>query len=276
MGTFNRDTHEVHAKIVFYGASGSGTTTNLRFIQRKLRSEHRGELRTLTPREGASETYEVLPVDLGSVRGFHTSFHLYTVPAGQKHAPVRRKLLEGVDAVVFVADLRSERHEATLASLKELESYLRSYGRSVEDIVLLLQYNHRDSVEENAVEQLHHAIWVDPNAAFEAVASQGTGVLGTLTTLSKLILARLRREADQQNSREIGAGEFAVAVEDDDVVLADETSPRLNLGPEKGFRVESGGPVSGTDREIRIPIALIDEGTGRRIGFSLRVNLDLD
>ena len=274
MGVLNRETREVHAKIVFYGASGAGTTTNLRYIQRKLKSEHRGELRVLRPREGAEETYEVLPVDLGSIRGVHTSFHLYTVPSGKKHAPVRRDLLNGVDAVVFVADLRPDRHEATLASLKELESYLRSYGRSLEDIVLLLQYNHRDSVEENAVEQLHHAVWVEPNAAFEAVASQGTGVLGTLTTLSKLILARLRREADQQSPREMGAGEFAAAPEP--VVMGGPTSPHPSLGPssEKGFRIESGGPVTGTDAELRIPITLVDEGSGRRVHFSLRVNLD--
>ena len=69
MGVLNRETREVHAKIVFYGASGAGTTTNLRYIQRKLKTEHRGELRVLRPREGAEETYEVLPVDLGSIRG---------------------------------------------------------------------------------------------------------------------------------------------------------------------------------------------------------------
>ncbi len=274
MGSFDREKREVHAKIVYYGASGAGTTENLRYIQRKLKSEHRGELRSLTSREGADETYEVLPVNLGSVRGFDTSFHLYTVPGGPKHAPVRRTLLEDVDAVVFVADLRSERHDATLASLKELESYLRSYGRSLQDIVLLLQYNHRDSVDENAVEQLHRAVWVKSNAVFEAVASQGTGVLSTLTTLSKLILARLKREADQQSSPQIGAGELLAG--DDPLLEIEDTSPKLILGSEKGFRIESGVPIATTDREIRIPVAIVEEGSGRRITFSLRVNLDLD
>ena len=117
-------------------------------------------------------------------------------------------------------------------------------------------------------------MWVEPNAVFEAVASRGTGVLATLTTLSKLILARLKREADQQSSREIGAGELMAG--DDPLTELEDTSPRLILGSKKGFRIESGGPIGTTDREIRIPVAIVEEGSGRRISFSVRVNLDLD
>jgi signal recognition particle receptor subunit beta len=289
MGVVNREASEIHAKIVFFGPRGAGTTTNLRFIHQKLRREHRGDLKVLGAKTGANGSYEFLPVELGPVRGFRTSIHLYTVPHGAEHATVRRNLLENVDGVVFVADLRPDHHRATLASLKELEGHLRSYGRSFNDIVLVFQYNRRDAVEENAVEKLHRAVWVEPSAAFEAVASEGTGVLGTLTTLSKLILARLRRETEDEDSPGIESAVLDPETLDDtgdglepsvvaemtgefEVPLVEE--PSSPEAPPKGFRVDSGGPVSGGDDGLQIPIVLVDEGSGRRVELCVRVTLD--
>jgi signal recognition particle receptor subunit beta len=289
MGVVNREASEIHAKIVFFGPRGAGTTTNLRFIHEKLRKEHRGDLKVLGAKTGAHGSYEFLPVELGAVRGFRTSIHLYTIPHGAEHATVRRNLLENVDGVVFVADLRPDHHRATLASLKELEGHLRSFGRSFSEIVLVFQYNHRDSVEENAVEKLHRAVWVEPAAAFEAVASEGTGVLGTLTTLSKLILARLRREADEDYAPDIEAAVLAPEALDDTgnalepSVVAEITGefeaplveePFAEAEPSaKGFRIESGGPVSGDEEGLRIPIVLVEEGSGERVELCVRVAL---
>jgi signal recognition particle receptor subunit beta len=287
MGVVNRDTREIHAKIVFFGPPGAGTTTNLQFIHRKLKKDHRGELKTLGAEDGPQGSYEFIPVELGSVRGFRTSIHLYSIPQGARNAAVRRKLMHEVDGVVFVADLRPDHHRATLAALKELEGHLESYDRSLSEVVLVLQYNHRDDVQENAVEKLHRSVWVEPAAAFEAVASEGTGVLGTLTTLSKLILARLRREADHEHSRDASDPVLEPLPEEDDLiepaVLAEGSDefdlPLVSLEPDSegssnGFRIESGGPVSGTKSELRIPVVLVEEGSGQRVELCLQLTLE--
>jgi hypothetical protein len=275
MGVLDRKTREIHAKIVLYGAAESGTTTNLKFIHRKLKRSHRGDLGTKGSGSGA---YEFLPVNLGPVRGYQTSIHVCSVPAGAEHAATRQNLLDGVDGVVFVADLRPHRHKATLESLKELEANLRHHGLSVGDVAIVLQYNHRDEVQENAVDALHRAIWVEPSAAFEAVACDGTGVLVTLTTLSKLILGRLRRQADHSDTPIEAA---VIAPEEPSVVarVTGEFDIPLAPGAEpesetKGFRVESGGPVEGTERALSIPIVLVDEESGRKVSLALRLSLE--
>ncbi|MEE8558306.1 MAG: hypothetical protein V3T14_10515, partial [Myxococcota bacterium] len=216
---------------------------------------------------------------LGRVRGFKTTIHLYSVPQGAQYADERRRLLEDVDGVVFVADLRPDHHRQTLSSLKELESHLASYGRSTSDGVLVLQYNHRDEVQENALEALHRAIWVEPAAVLEAVAAEGTGVLGTLTTMSKLILGQLRREVDGEQkagvqpavlaSEKGGAGERSVVAEP-----AGNLKATVTTDDGKGFRVESSGPVLGSDGDLQVPVVLVEEGSGRRVEICLRVNLD--
>ena len=42
MGTADRDAHEIHGKVVYFGPTGAGKSANLAFIQRKLKREHRG------------------------------------------------------------------------------------------------------------------------------------------------------------------------------------------------------------------------------------------
>ncbi len=288
MGVLNRETRKIHAKIVFFGPPGAGTTTNLQFIHHKLKREHRGELKTIGGKPGGPGTYEFLPVELGAIRGFRTSIQMYSIPQGAQHVALRRELLQDVDGIVFVADLRPDHHRATLASLKELEGHLHSYGRSFSDIVLVFQYNRRDAVEENAVEELHRAIWVEPTAAFEAVASEGTGVLGTLTTLSKLILARLRREADGEASLQIAPAVLAPESSDETgeraepavvAELSGEFDAPLESGARgpstsKGFRIESGGPVSGTEQDLQIPIVIVEKGSGQRVELCVRLKLE--
>jgi hypothetical protein len=271
MGISNPNTREIQAKIVLYGAEGSGTSSNLRYIHRKLKREHRGGLRILRSPAGSGGAYECLPVDLGSIRGYRTSIHLYTVPGGASHAATRRDLLKDADGVIFVADLRPQRHAATIESLRELDGHLKHHRHSYEDVPLVLQYNHRDEVQENAVEALHRAVPLQPSAAFESVASEGTGVLVTLTTLSKLILNRMRREPDHGSQPAERAAE-------EPVVLAEpaaEVEIDLEVGQEgKRFRVESGGPVEGTDCDLRIPIVLVEEGSGRRVELSLTLSVE--
>jgi signal recognition particle receptor subunit beta len=273
MGTADRDAHEIHGKVVYFGPTGAGKSANLSFIQRKLKREHRGELKKQTARDGTT-TYDVLPVSLGSVRGYKTSILISTVPGAPQAAAVRRELLKDVDGIVFVADLRPERHDATLAAANELRRLLGLQGRKIEDVPLVLQFNRRDQVDENAVERLHRKLGIQ-GACFEAVASEGTGVLQTLTTLSKLVLTELRKAVDEAAAKNTPAKERPAAA-----TLATSTpaqgtrSKPKEAGPEKGFSIESAGPVDGGGSEICIPVRLVDEASGRRVEIAVRIAID--
>lgn len=276
MGTADRDAREIRGKIVYYGAAGAGTSSNLLFIQRKLKREHRGELKRLATRDGVT-TYETLPVELGAVRGFKTSIQISSVPGAAQAAALRRQILEGVDGIVFVADLRPERHAATTAALEELQKHLASYGRELENVPLVVQYNHRDQADENAVERLHRLLPLRQASCFDARADEGMGVLQTLTTLSKLVLVELRKTLDETpersrpNEREIEEVE-PLGPPTGEVTASYEEMPAAVAA--KGFAVESAGPVDGGGSEISIPVRLIDEATGRRVEIVVRIAID--
>ncbi|HXX48535.1 MAG TPA: GTPase domain-containing protein [Myxococcota bacterium] len=276
MGTADREAHEIHGRVVYFGPTGAGKSANLRFIQRKLKREHRGELKKKIAKDGAT-TYDVLPVSLGAVRGYKTSIEISTVPGSPQAAALRRELLKDVDGIVFVADLRPERHDATLASAAELRQHLSAQGRKIEDVPLVLQYNRRDQVDENAVERLHRKLGIK-GACFEAVASEGTGVLQTLTTLSKLVLAELRKAVDEVSRATPARAQRAVTSVDplEPPTGTNALTARVKpaVAAEKGFTIESAGPVDGEGSEITIPLRLVDEASGRRVEIAVRIAID--
>jgi hypothetical protein len=192
MAEADSDRREVNARIVYWGAEGAGKATNLRAIHRKLRPDHRGRLEAVATQLDPSVCSYRLPIELGEIAGVKTRIQIIAMPGGSEQAPTRKQLLDRVDGIVFVVDARRERIDHNVASLEELRGALAAYGRALESVPLVVQYNHQDQSDPYVLEELHRKLDVKGAAAFEAVASEGTGVLPTLTTISKRVVKQLR------------------------------------------------------------------------------------
>ena len=144
MALVNYNQREISAKLVYYGPGLSGKTTNIQFIHKKLRSEHRGKLMSLATKTDRTLFFDFLPVDLGEIQGFKTRFHLYTVPGQVFYNATRKLVLKNVDGVVFVADSQAHRMGSNIESLKNLEENLAEYGKDLQSMPFILQYNKRD------------------------------------------------------------------------------------------------------------------------------------
>src|SRR5207244_5554707 len=83
---------EINCKIVYYGAGLGGKTTNLQYIYQKTAEQQKGKMISLATETERTLFFDFLPLDLGSVRGFKTRIHLYTVP-GQVFYDASRKLI---------------------------------------------------------------------------------------------------------------------------------------------------------------------------------------
>ena len=197
---------EVNARIVYWGIEGAGKRTSLEGVYRKLRPDHRGEMRDVPTRFDPSVSYTVLPIELGEVGGQRTRIELVAVPGAPEHAPTRKQLLDQVDGIVFVVDCRRERVEENLASFEELAKALEDYARSIDGMPLVVQYNKRDLSDAYGAEELHRRLGLAGATVFEAVATEGTGLLPALSTISKKVIRALREES-------IGAGRTPLAPE---------------------------------------------------------------
>jgi len=184
--------NEVNARVVYWGIEGSGKTTNLDAVYARLRPDHRSQIRHEPTRFDPSVSYEILPIELGEIAGVRTRLQIVCAPSGDEHAPTRKQLLDEVDGVVLVLDSQPERRDENLACYEELRRALAAYGRSLDSIPLVVQYNKRDLGDPYAIESLHRKLDLGSAPVFEAIATEGTGVLQTLSTISKRVIRSLR------------------------------------------------------------------------------------
>lgn len=191
MSMINYASREINCKIVYYGPGLGGKTTNLEYVFNKVNPETRGKLISLATETERTLFFDFLPVDLGSVKGFKTRFHLYTVPGQVYYNASRRLILKGVDGVVFVSDSTAARMDANIASLQNLYENLAEYGHDPGSLPMVIQYNKRDLPGATSVEELRRELNPTGLPDFEAVAVNGTGVFDTLKTVSKLVLKSL-------------------------------------------------------------------------------------
>jgi signal recognition particle receptor subunit beta len=224
MSMINYAAREINCKIVYYGPGLGGKTTNLEHIYGKVKPDTRGKLISLATETERTLFFDFLPVDLGTIRGFNTRFHLYTVPGQVYYNASRKLILKNVDGIVFVADSQIERMEANLESMQNLYDNMAEYGYDLTRMPFVIQYNKRDlpnaapigelqaalnpgwePVEpakaritpdpyhagQNLVDQISTGEWVEHVPYFEAVAVGGDGVFDTLKAVSKLVLKAL-------------------------------------------------------------------------------------
>ena len=195
MTFINYVAHEINCKIVYYGPGLGGKTTNLKYVYGITSPENRGKMISLATETERTLFFDFLPIDLGQIRNYSTRFHLYTVPGQVFYDASRKLILRGVDGVVFVADSQAERMDANIESLSNLEQNLKEHGFDLNTIPYVLQLNKRDLPNVIPAEKLQKVLRVKGEPVYEAVATQGTGVLETLKAITRQVLVALRKSA---------------------------------------------------------------------------------
>ena len=193
MTFINYASREINCKIVYYGPGLCGKTTNLQYIYDSTAPQAKGKLISLATETDRTLFFDFMPLELGTVRGFKTRFHLYTVPGQVYYDASRKLILKGVDGVVFVADSQEERMDANLESLYNLEENLQSQGYNLRDLPYVLQLNKRDLPNVIPTDELFAELQRKGEPVFEATASQGAGVFDTLKAVAKQVLTELRK-----------------------------------------------------------------------------------
>ena len=221
MALFNYATRELSAKVVYYGPGLSGKTTNIEMVHRLLKPEQKGRLISLPTETDRTLFFDFLPLDLGQIKGVKVRFHLYTVPGQVFYNATRRLVLQGVDGVVFVADSQVDMMNSNVESLKNLRDNLATYGKKLEELPFVMQYNKRDLKKITSAKEMSAQL-NDLNApVYEGIAKDGIGVTETLVGISRLVFANLRKNLLLPGETE----ELEGAVEISDVAAVETQSP---------------------------------------------------
>jgi len=193
MSFINFAAREINCKIVYYGPGLGGKTTNLQYVYDKTADKQKGKMISLATEADRTLFFDFLPLDLGTVRGFKTRFHLYTVPGQIFYDASRKLILRGVDGVVFVADSQQERMDANLEAMENLQENLTEHGYDFRQLPYVLQLNKRDLPNAVSSDNLRRELIKKGEPSFEAIACQGTGVFETLKAISRQVLEELKK-----------------------------------------------------------------------------------
>lgn len=211
MAQYNEATRELAIKIVYYGPALSGKTTNLQALFQKIDPKVRGRLMTLDTKDDRTLFFDMMPVFFRTAGGIKVKLKLYTVPGQVMHASTRRIVLQGSDAVAFVADARRSETASTLAYWNDLLRNLEANGLDPRRLPIVIQKNKTD------LPDLRDDDFADLRSAVEApvvpaVAVQGDGVLETLRTLLQLTYRDLERTMGMERRFGIHESEFVGSV----------------------------------------------------------------
>lgn len=193
MSFINFAAREINCKLVYYGPGLGGKTANLQWIYDNANPSQKGKMISLATETDRTLFFDFLPLDLGTVRGFKTRFHLYTVPGQVFYDASRKLILKGVDGVVFVADSQEERLDANLETLENLQENLAEHGYNFKTIPYVLQLNKRDLPYILPVADLTNQLRAKGEPIVEGIAITGFGVFETLREAAKQVLTVLRK-----------------------------------------------------------------------------------
>jgi signal recognition particle receptor subunit beta len=264
MVLYNAATKELTAKIVYYGPGLSGKTTNLQLLHDRLDPHTVGKLVTLSTQTDRTIYFDLLPVELGEIKGYKIRFQLATVPGQTAFNETRKVVLRGADGIVFVVDSRWAMLPKNLESWQNLKDNLTGNGASFEKTPVVVQYNKRDLADVLSVDAMQEALGLASYPFVEAVASAGRGITETFKLVSKLTFVDLMRRLQGRRPEDAAAASTrpVPTLVPPSLKAAPPAEPGAREHPEPRVREGSG---SGAPSAPPIPAAPAPEPRDDRI-----------
>ncbi len=187
---------EIQLKIVYYGPGLSGKTTNLVNIHRVCSPANRGRLMTLETRDDRTLFFDLLPMHFESASGLTFTVKLFTVPGQVIHNATRKLVLQGADAVAFIADSQISEIQHNQESFINLRENLKENGLNLKSMPLVIQFNKRDLPGIRSDAEIDAMAAKGREPVVKAVATDGVGVVETLLGLMEITWERLNNAHD--------------------------------------------------------------------------------
>ena len=202
MAFTNFETKEIHCKVIYFGASGSGKTENLRSIFNQTSVDIKSGLLELHEQDGSTRYFDFLPLSIGQLGDFHIKLHLFTLPVSSLYHSTASVILRGVDGFVFVVDSRVESLVDNVKALNKCRKILQDEGYNVADIPRVIQYNKRDLPEILPISLLRPELNPTGSPEIEASATSNLGTVECLESIANQIMDRLEHSRKHRLTEE--------------------------------------------------------------------------
>jgi mutual gliding-motility protein MglA len=193
MAYFNKDTQEIHCKIVYVGAKNAGKTQNLRSIYQEASSGSSLQKISLSRALEENEYFEFMPLGLGDKDTNLLRLHLYTLPIRGAYDVLPQMIFKDVDAIVYVIDSCTEKMLENQEAIEYTNLLIEQQGINPEDIVHVYQYNKRDAIDIIKKEILDQ--YLNPNRyhCLSANVNEPGSAMETLLSVAKKLLNKIEK-----------------------------------------------------------------------------------
>ncbi len=239
MATLTFAHREITAKIVYFGAPGAGSNSNVRTLYSLVSVKEKSRLHQFGPTNASEQScyFDYVPTQGGEVPGFSTRFRVYSLPGGLRNEVHRHEVFDDTDGIVFVADARASRAKGNAQALEEMTSLLRGQGLDLANMPIVVEINHTDAPDARPPEEIMWLLNSENYPVVSAVARTGQGVIETHDHLTKELSARLRANLQGKfDAIRLNGSKRDVVERDEQVVArhlaaleAAEHTPRANL-----------------------------------------------
>jgi signal recognition particle receptor subunit beta len=196
---------EIRAKIVLCGPPLAGKASFLRRLGELLANA--GEFRTSDLRTDDDRVLmlDAAPADLPHVDGRRVRLTVATATGAVKHETTWRRLVAGADALVFLADSRSERALENAAALRALRRVMELEGVDETVLPVVVAFNRRTDGPLLPDAELRRVLDLAATPAFDVGADDGHGVLAAFTAVVRGVFESLGRGLGEAAAKSLGA-----------------------------------------------------------------------
>ena len=193
----NFEKKEMILKIVYFGPSMGGKTTNLQNIHNLLAPDLKSQFVSINTMDDRTLFFDFFDVTTSAKWGsgrIKFRFELYTVPGQVKYEETRKLVMKGADGVVFVADSQSSKMPDNLYSRADLDEILVQYGQSPEAFPIVFQYNKRDLPNIDPIEKMRKVLNPQTRPDFGSIATKGVNIMETLQAVTSEVISASKKK----------------------------------------------------------------------------------
>ena len=208
MAEYDPHTSKLTLKIVYYGPSLSGKTTNLLRLHDLLVGPSKGQIMVLETQNDRTLFFDLFPLGFRAPSGLLVKFKLYTVPGQVAHDSTRKAVLSRSDGIVFVADSQVTQTVNNGEAFDNLADNAARVGLDFDTLPLVVQFNKRDLPRILSEDEIRERWSAAPWPLTFATALQGDGVVDTFRTLLRQLYPVLDREYSLRETHQLDLAGF--------------------------------------------------------------------
>jgi signal recognition particle receptor subunit beta len=118
---------------------------------------------------------------------------MFTVPGQVMHNSTRRIVLQGADAIAFIADSQPAKRQENYKYWMNMVENLKMNGLSIDNLPNVVQWNKKDLGDASTLEAIAKMRDEGKQPVFEAIAVRGEGVVETFLSLVDLTFEQIDR-----------------------------------------------------------------------------------